>query len=263
MKKRTRNIIITACVAVVAAAAVLVGVFVGKPMVERQQVEQEFAAIQQRKEEANSNPNLPASRKLVHYDEGIPLSEIDTNDLEIYLPKARAAIATPLDSPEEEAYHLPLPVDVNYYSSPDSSGKPAYTIPQGTEVLLYDNGEIDPYDPAPYGCVCYPDYQKGWRYGAAFLTMDSGMTISEARSNDELPYYYVRTEDLRAVLGAYYDKYQERFSAAKGREDYIDTYAEYIDHTLFTNGDFCSPELERLWDGYVTVAEQTASQEKE
>ena len=54
MKKRTRNIIITACVAVVAAAAVLVGVFVGKPMVERQQVEQEFAAIQQRKEEQQS-----------------------------------------------------------------------------------------------------------------------------------------------------------------------------------------------------------------
>ena len=38
MKKRTRNIIITACVAVVAAAAVLVGVFVIRPMVTEKKI---------------------------------------------------------------------------------------------------------------------------------------------------------------------------------------------------------------------------------
>ena len=54
MKKRTRNVIITACVAVVVAAAVLVGVFVGKPMVERQQVEQEFAGYQASRAEQES-----------------------------------------------------------------------------------------------------------------------------------------------------------------------------------------------------------------
>ena len=48
-----------------------------------------------------------------------------------------------------------------YYATPDDSTAPAYTIPKGTEVLLYDSHEIDPIDPAPYGCVCYPEYTEG------------------------------------------------------------------------------------------------------
>ena len=250
MKKRTRNLIITACVAVVVAAAVLVGVFVGKPIVERQQVEQEFTAIQQRRAEESAN-----SRKLMYYDENLPLSEMDPRDLERYLPQAQAAAKTALDRPEEEAYHLPLPVDVEYYAAPDDSTAPAYTIPKGTEVLLYDSHEIDPIDPAPYGCVCYPDYQKGWRYGRAFLTMDSGSTIAD--SEEELPYYYVRTEDLEAVLGAYYDKYQEIFSQEENRQEYLEGYIQFIDRSLFVDGSFCSPELEHLWESYL-MAKQMA-----
>ena len=259
MKKRTRNIIITACVAVVVVAAVLVGVFVGKPMVERQQVEQEFAARQQYLEELHQN--TPDSNQL-QYNEGVPLSEMDASNLEAYLShEAQALIATPLDSLEAEAYHIALPVDVNYYSTPDASGEPAYTIPKGTEVRLYDIEEKDPAGAAPYGCVCYPDYEKGWRYGRAFLLMEGASSIKQ--SADDLRYYYVQTETLKAVLGAYYDKNQEVLSEVSGRQEYIDSCVQYIDRQLFSDGYFCSPELERLWDGYVTVAERTASQEKE
>lgn len=258
MKKRTRNVIITACVAVVVAAAVLVGVFVGKPMVERQQVEQEFAARQQYLEELHQN--TPDSNRLP-YEEGVPLSEMDSRSLESYLYGAQALMGTPLDSLDAEAYHITLPVDVNYYSTPDASGEPAYTIPKGTEVRLYDIEEKDPAGAAPYGCVCYPDYEKGWRYGRAFLLMEGASSIKQ--SADDLRYYYVQTETLKAVLGAYYDKNQEVLSKLSGRQDYIDGCVQYIDRQLFSDGYFCSPELERLWDGYVTVAERTASQEKE
>ena len=258
MKKRTRNIIITACVAVVVVAAVLVGVFVGKPMVERQQVEQEFAARQQYLEELHQN--TPDSNRLP-YEEGVPLSEMDSRSLESYLYGAQALMGTPLDSLDAEAYHITLPVDVNYYSTPDASGEPAYTIPKGTEVRLYDIEEKDPAGAAPYGCVCYPDYEKGWRYGRAFLLMEGASSIKQ--SADDLRYYYVQTETLKAVLGAYYDKNQEVLSKLSGRQDYIDGCVQYIDRQLFSDGYFCSPELERLWDGYVTVAERTASQEKE
>ncbi|HIY28417.1 MAG TPA: hypothetical protein H9679_05195 [Firmicutes bacterium] len=258
MKKRTRNVIITACVAVVVAAAVLVGVFVGKPMVERQQVEQEFAARQQYLEELHQN--TPDSNRLP-YEEGVPLSEMDSRSLESYLYGAQALMGTPLDSLDAEAYHITLPVDVNYYSTPDASGEPAYTIPKGTEVRLYDIEEKDPAGAAPYGCVCYPDYEKGWRYGRAFLLMEGASSIKQ--SADDLRYYYVQTETLKAVLGAYYDKNQEVLSEVSGREEYIDSCVQYIDRQLFSDGYFCSPELERLWDGYVTVAEQSASQEKE
>mgnify|MGYP005808844715 FL=1 len=258
MKKRTRNVIITACVAVVIAAAVLVGVFVGKPMVERHQVEQEFAARQQYLEELHQN--TPDSNRLP-YEEGVPLSEMDSRSLESYLYGAQALMGTPLDSLDAEAYHITLPVDVNYYSTPDASGEPAYTIPKGTEVRLYDIEEKDPAGAAPYGCVCYPDYEKGWRYGRAFLLMEGASSIKQ--SADDLRYYYVQTETLKAVLGAYYDKNQEVLSEVSGREEYIDSCVQYIDRQLFSDGYFCSPELERLWDGYVTVAERTASQEKE
>ena len=258
MKKRTRNVIITACVAVVIAAAVLVGVFVGKPMVERHQVEQEFAARQQYLEELHQN--TPDSNRLP-YEEGVPLSEMDSRSLESYLYGAQALMGTPLDSLDAEAYHITLPVDVNYYSTPDASGEPAYTIPKGTEVRLYDIEEKDPAGAAPYGCVCYPDYEKGWRYGRAFLLMEGASSIKQ--SADDLRYYYVQTETLKAVLGAYYDKNQEVLSKLSGRQDYIDGCVQYIDRQLFSDGYFCSPELECLWDGYVTVAERTASQEKE
>ena len=258
MKKRTRNVIITACVAVVIAAAVLVGVFVGKPMVERHQVEQEFAARQQYLEELHQN--TPDSNRLP-YEEGVPLSEMDSRSLESYLYGAQALMGTPLDSLDAEAYHITLPVDVNYYSTPDASGEPAYTIPKGTEVRLYDSQDKSPSGPAPYGCVCYPDYEKGWRYGRAFLLMEGASSIKQ--SADDLRYYYVQTETLKAVLGAYYDKNQEVLSKLSGRQDYIDGCVQYIDRQLFSDGYFCSPELERLWDGYVTVAERTASQEKE
>ena len=170
-------------------------------------------------------------------------------------------MGTPLDSLDAEAYHITLPVDVNYYSTPDASGEPAYTIPKGTEVRLYDIEEKDPAGAAPYGCVCYPDYEKGWRYGRAFLLMEGASSIKQ--SADDLRYYYVQTETLKAVLGAYYDKNQEVLSEVSGREEYIDSCVQYIDRQLFSDGYFCSPELERLWDGYVTVAEQSASQEKE
>ena len=241
MKKRTRNVIITACVAVVVAAAVLVGVFVGKPMVERQQVEQEFAARQQYLEELHQN--TPDSNRLP-YEEGVPLSEMDSRSLESYLYGAQALMGTPLDSLDAEAYHITLPVDVNYYSTPDASGEPAYTIPKGTEVRLYDIEEKDPAGAAPYGCVCYPDYEKGWRYGRAFLLMEGASSIKQ--SADDLRYYYVQTETLKAVLGAYYDKNQEVLSEVSGREEYIDSCVQYIDRQLFSDGYFCSPELERL-----------------
>lgn len=88
-------------------------------------------------------------------------------------------------------------------------------------------------------------------------------TFSIEQSEDDLRYYYVQTETLKAVLGAYYDKNQEVLSKLSGRQDYIDGCVQYVDRQLFSDGCFCSPELEYLWDGYVTVAEQTASQEKE
>ena len=97
--------------------------------------------------------------------------------------------------------------------------------------------------------------QKGWRYEELSLPWTAAPTIAD--SEEELPYYYVRDRRLEAVLGAYYDKYQEIFSQEENRQEYLEGYIQFIDRSLFVDGSFCSPELEHLWESYL-MAKQMA-----
>ena len=247
MKKRTRNVIITACVGAVVAAAVLVGVFVGKPMVERQQVEQEFAGYQASRAEQESKgmyvwPQITSNP----YEEGVPVADMDESILNAMTPAVDAmGYAQP-----ENAHFMALPEDLHYYSSPDASGEPALTLKKGTVVALYGQELGVPGNEIGYGCVCYPDYQKGWRYGQAFIETEGADAMSVDAFYDKLesqPSYYVETTALERVLAEYYDLHRDDItylkSEFKSKGEFVHNTVRIMDHSLMESGLFCSPDL--------------------
>ena len=56
-------------------------------------------------------------------------------------------------------------------------------------------------NPQNYGMASYPDYKKGWRYAKPFATS----LINNREAHDMEQCFYVRTDELKAVCGAYWD----------------------------------------------------------
>lgn len=187
MKKRTRNIIITACVAVV-VAAVLVGVFVVKPQMEQ------------------SSEPVSLENWEDYYHEEVPLTKVPWYILNRY---AELAVALPEHGEPDPSGRLTLPIDVHYYTSPDTSGEPALTLAKGTEVTAFPaSGESYlTYTHIGYGYCCFPDYEKGWRYGIPFTAEDLSQGV-DADWEEEADKYYVQTSELEAVAQAFWEANQ-------------------------------------------------------
>lgn len=229
MKKRTRNLIITACVAVVVAAAVLVGVFVVRPMVTEKKISvkdwEDF------------------------YHEEVPLPDIPWYLLKNYAGAngvtAGGYYAEPLPS-----NRMVLPIDVHYYSSPDASGEPALTVAKGTEVAVYfgelGHGETD-YVEAGYGFCCFPDYEKGWRYGIPFTAEDLSQNVS-VDWEENATRYYVQTSELDEVARVYVEEnkdspaIQEMIEVIGGKDEFIHWLVRSCDHFMENGGFFDSPD---------------------
>lgn len=234
-KKSGKKWVILSCVAVVLVAAVLVGIFVGKPLWKQHEFQQNRQIqIEQRK--------LDASDPLSFYDEGTPLSQAEPYELARVLPQATAPLG--YEQPESARF-LELPEDLHYYSQPDASGEPAATIPKGTVVTLYEASAGNFGDKMGYGLVCYPDYQKGWRYGQMFVTeAKEGDAFYQAL--EDCPYYYVQTKDLETIAAAFYDLHKENvgyLGQFHGKDDFVYRGVRTIDQYLYKDGYFLSPDF--------------------
>lgn len=167
------------------------------------------------------------------YSQGIPLNEMDFN---IYWREyLSGTIYTLLDYGWE--IHISLPCDVHYYAEKD--GECVLTLPEGTEVTVFPGGSptVRTYG---YGLICWPDYEKGWRYGQPFVTGDEEVRFMAG------PAYYVKTSELEAVAEAFY-AVNEEILQKQGASRHADRYAKritrYLDNELFDYGIFYSPEL--------------------
>lgn len=231
MKKKSRKKwVILASAAVVVVGAVLVGIFVGKPLWKQHEFQQNRKIqIEQRK--------LEDSEPLSFYDEGTPLSQAEPYELARVVPQAMALLS--YEQPENARF-FELPEDLHYYSQPDASGEPAATIPKGTVVTLYESSEGTFGDKMEYGLCCYPDYQKGWRYGQMFVTGEKeGKEFSDALA--ECPSYYVET-----IAAAFYDLHKEDVGYMRqfhGKDDFVYRGVRIIDQYLYNGGYFLSPDF--------------------
>ncbi|HIY28416.1 MAG TPA: hypothetical protein H9679_05190 [Firmicutes bacterium] len=226
MKKRTRNVIITACVAVVVVAAVLVGVFVIRPMVTEKKIHVKDTDD--------------------YYHEEVPLTEIPWYILKRY---TELAVALPASGEPKPSGRLTLPIDVHYYTSPDASGEPALTLAKGTEVAAFSaSGEhYVTYIDIGYGYCCFPDYKKGWRYGIPFTTEDLSQGVGRDWEN-KADKYYVQTSELEAMAQAFWEANQDspQIQATTenkgGKEGFVHWLVRLPDELMEESGYFDAPD---------------------
>lgn len=194
------------------------------------------------------------------YSQNIPLDEMNFLDYVKYLSKMYALP----DDGLRYVKTVALPCDVHYYAHP-GDWWPVLTLKKGQEVYVlsfygwYDDF-VDNYD-LGYGPRCWPDYREGWRYGLPFATDDR--RVDGFFGDDTM--YYVKTEELEAVVGAFYDvnedivekkslfgdgftMFSKDFSECPYDEDdtrerFVWCVTRYIDERLFQNGVFCSRDM--------------------
>ena len=165
------------------------------------------------------------------YSQQIPLNQMDFSVYDKYFPHASTAGYNP-----NIQRSIPLPADINYYSSPDDNAKPVLTLKKGT-VIFMTPSDYRPYCEM-YGLHCFPDYKKGWRYGIPFVTHD--FTASDLLAMKDA--YYVKTDELKPIAAAYYDANSKPFSEQTSAQFVIGTIQDR-DYSLYTGGCFCSPEF--------------------
>ena len=221
MKKRTRNIIITACVAVVAAAAVLVGVFVIRPMVTEKKIHVKDTDD--------------------YYHEEVPLTEIPWYILKRY---TELAVALPASGEPKPSGRLTLPIDVHYYTSPDASGEPALTLAKGTEVAAFSaSGEIAL---AKSSSSPMPSRVQSNR-GIPFTTEDLSQGVGRDWEN-KADKYYVQTSELEAMAQAFWEANQDspQIQATTenkgGKEGFVHWLVRLPDELMEESGYFDAPD---------------------
>lgn len=150
------------------------------------------------------------------------------------------------------AHNIPqefeLTCDIHYYAS-KYDRKPVYTIKKGTIVKVSDY--------IGKGYVCWPDYDKEWRYGSPFDILDENQNII---SPDDVTKqkYYVKNTELQKAAEAYYRQQVIPYYGWRILflvHDYNEIHAirpayqarkmtQRIDSTLYHNGCFCAPQYD-------------------
>ena len=159
------------------------------------------------------------------YSKNIPLDEMNFGEYGYYF-RIYASGAYP-----DMVNTVQLSCDVRYYAKPGDK-EPVLTLQKGTTVVI-----ALPADEG-VGIRCWPDYQKGWRYGTPFPVEGSTEDTAERQM------YYVRTKDLVKVAEVFADTNWRYF---KG--DFLTKHAAAkrlvlsIDVSLYQDGCFCSPDL--------------------
>ena len=163
------------------------------------------------------------------YAQGIPLPEMDFTVYFPYVTDGVAAINMGYTR------NINLPCDVDYFQSKGDKA-PALTLQKGTEVYILSRNNPNGIH-IGYGLQCWPDYEAGWRYGQPLITHDFPLSAIIA---EDPTMYYVKTEQLLAVAGEFYDT--NKISTIS-RTEYQKKSVLFIDRCLYLNGAFCSPDL--------------------
>ena len=162
------------------------------------------------------------------YSQQIPHEEMDFSVYNQYVNIPKAAIQS--NSPKK----MELPGDVSYYKSPEDQ-EPSVVLKKGTVIYINSSLGLE----AGYGMRGWPAYQEGWRYAQPFDVYEDG----KAQVTGE-GWYYVRTENLFEVADGYY-------RAAKVMtmppEQCRKNAVMYVDISLYLNGAFCSPDIEKYY----------------
>lgn len=162
------------------------------------------------------------------YSQGVPLHEIQEFRYKRYFPMGSMLLGHP-----GFAANIPLPCDVHYYERPEDA-EPVLTLEKGTTVSILSCPVPGNYG---YGLVCWPDYQKGWRYGKPFTD------VHAAYAPEITQKYYVKTAELDKVARAFYQKNKVFYEDRNSRYSSGKTIVRTIDYILYDAGAFCSPDL--------------------
>ena len=182
------------------------------------------------------------------YADQIPLHEMDQQNLKRVWNYIKPAELVSDTGDASEHATMELPFDLHYYSGKNEH-KPALTLKKGEKIYLGTN--VD----GGYGLLCWPDYDKAWRYGIPFQT--------EAFVYDEIVFtenagYYVKTDDLVKLYSAVYNQSRKTADELKWMAVTNPDYKAFvcsqtvfaIDSYLYTKGLFDSPALHEkivLW----------------
>lgn len=171
------------------------------------------------------------------YQLEIPMGKMNLTAYSSLLPDVFTLPLYPLTS------RIVTPVTIRYYSEiPGHETAPALEIKKGTKIIaLPEDSKGSPFYEAGYGYTSYPTYEKGWRYVRPFRLADG----EHLPSSDQ--YYYVRIEDLKAVIGEVIkvnpfmltEIRQQGWSVQTGKHN----IATYLDRILYRNGAYLSPDL--------------------
>lgn len=212
---------------------VLIMVRTGAALVHNDRLKSQFRA---------ANPPGP-------YQLGIPMDEMDLTVYSSYWPKA-SALPLYYWTRQVEA-----PVTIRYYAGiPGHGSVPALEIQKGTKMIaIPENG---PLNEPGYGYISYPTYEKGWRYARPFHPAKGELPSSSKR------YYYVRIEDLKAVIRETAKRNQPyRVQAQQMRwrlQSFEHRVATSLDQILYRNGAHLSPDLYRdvfdRWNAWLSAA---------
>ena len=208
-KKRSAVILICAAAALSLAIVLLVAV--------------------QRKEKEYPKSEFEYNKWDEPYSQGVPLDEMNFNAYRDYveLPEALIEFA-------DFVKEIELPCDVRYYAHKEDS-EPIIVLEKGLSVYVIPANRQ--YFGPGYGLECWPDYQKGWRYGQPFAMDESGTSSYDAQK------YYVRTSELEAVAKAFYQANSRLYRGQVSAARYALVVTREIDVRLYKSGAFCSEEL--------------------
>ena len=163
------------------------------------------------------------------YSQGVPLDEMNFNIYRNYVELPVALIDF-----VEFVKEVELPCDVRYYAHKEDS-EPIIVLEKGLSVYVIPANRQ--YFGPGYGLECWPDYQKGWRYGQPFVTDESETSSYDAQK------YYVRTSELEAVAKVFYRANSRWYRGQVSASRYALVVTREIDVQLYKNGAFCSEEL--------------------
>lgn len=185
----------------------------------------ELPRINQKRNFVDNGRNEP-------YAKGVPLDEMKLWIYENRYIYSRAQIQAEYINLIKD---IPLPCDVHYYAQKEDA-EPVLTLKKGTAAHITDGdlGLID-WNGAGYGLLCWPDYQKGWRYGRPFTDDDP------IQPSDTAEAYYVKTAELDKVAKTYYLENSGYYASSRFKSS--QELVREIDWMLYDAGAFCSPDL--------------------
>ncbi|MEA4887995.1 MAG: hypothetical protein VB070_00805 [Clostridiaceae bacterium] len=170
------------------------------------------------------------------YQRAVPVDEMDFNEYRRYFTQNETANKLAVNN------RVSLPVHIRYYTKQDEKMILSFEIPKGTSVFWTASDAFYGVD-AGYGICGYPTYERGWRYARPFITTNQNTDIKQ------IPYYFVRTDDLDMTAKAIITENENLRKSIKSQglsiSDAGFVLTRYIDYIFYDRGVFCSPDLQQ------------------